>query len=219
MTCDHCGVDLPSDALFCGECGRAVTGQSPRTVQSGLRPLTAPAPQPEPWKNSSAGTVCEQCGSPVTPDDIFCGECGFVVQRATPVPPGSADSDLSDPEDLEPTRLVARPLGGERFILQFSTGESFTVYGTGLMGRNPRPEPEEYFDQMVRISDASRSVSKTHLEFGQDSGHFWVQDRFSGNGTVLREPDTEPVRCRPGRRYRVSRGSRVEVGEQFFIVS
>ena len=24
MTCRYCGSELPSDALFCGECGRAV---------------------------------------------------------------------------------------------------------------------------------------------------------------------------------------------------
>jgi predicted component of type VI protein secretion system len=108
---------------------------------------------------------------------------------------------------------------GQRFVLQFSTGESVTVYGSGLIGRNPRPEPGEYFDQIVRVLDTGRSVSKTHLEFGQEGGVFWVKDRFSGNGTVLNEPDAEPRRCDPDKRVRVLRGSRVEIGEQFFVVS
>ncbi|MBF0670987.1 MAG: zinc ribbon domain-containing protein [Salinibacterium sp.] len=132
---------------------------------------------------------------------------------AAPVVPSHADD-----EDVEATRIVHRR-GGERFVLQFSTGESVTVYGTGLVGRNPRPEPGEFFDQLVRVLDTGRSVSKTHLEFGQEAGVFWIKDRFSGNGTVLKEPDAEPRRCEADKRYRVVRGSRVEIGEQFFVVS
>jgi hypothetical protein len=107
----------------------------------------------------------------------------------------------------------------ERFILQFSTGESVTVDGTGLVGRNPRAEPGEYFDTLVTIIDPARSVSKTHLEFGLEDGRLWISDRYSGNGTVLREPDAVPRRCEPGRRYRVARGSRVELGDQFVMVT
>ncbi|MCU1584478.1 MAG: hypothetical protein JWM49_1034 [Microbacteriaceae bacterium] len=130
--------------------------------------------------------------------------------------PGAFD----DAEDLEATRIVrSGQHRGERFVLQFSTGESFTVYGTGLIGRNPQPEPGEYFDQLVRVLDPSRSVSKVHLEFGQEAGSFWVKDRFSGNGTIVREPESRPMRCEPERRFRVARGTRVEMGEQFFIVS
>ncbi|TQL48484.1 double zinc ribbon protein [Homoserinimonas aerilata] len=139
--------------------------------------------------------------------------------------PARASVPLSTPEvtddlaaDLEETRIVRRR-GAERFVLQFSTGESVTVYGTGLIGRNPRPEPGEVFDQLVRVLDTGRSVSKTHLEFGQQGGVFWVKDRFSGNGTIVRAPESEPQRCEAERRYSVVRGSRVEIGEQFFIVS
>ena len=121
--------------------------------------------------------------------------------------------------DLEATRIVRSHQAGERFILQFSTGESVSVYGSGLVGRNPHPEPGEHFDHVVRIVDATRSVSKTHLEFGQESGAFWIKDRFSGNGTVVREPDVRPVRALPDHRHRVVRGSRVDMGEQFFVVS
>ena len=241
------------------------------------QPLTRPVAGPESWASlpatgGAAETRCEQCGASMSPDDIFCGECGFVsrsvsrafteprdtnvIERpepvlqdgpvpvpepepdAEPVPdavpepdaePEPAPAPASAPlsvsasesldEDLEPTRIVSRHLVGERFVLQFSTGESFTVFGTGLIGRNPRPEPGEYFDQLVRVLDSSRSVSKTHLEFGQEAGGFWVKDRYSGNGTIVREPEAKPLRCHPERRYRLVRGSRVDMGEQFFIVS
>lgn len=125
----------------------------------------------------------------------------------------------SDSHDLESTILVPRREQGERFVLQFSTGESVTVFGSGLLGRNPTPQPGEFFDQLVTISDPGKSVSKTHLEFGQESGSFWVGDRFSGNGSIVREPESAPHRLTSGKRYRIVRGTRVDIGEQFFIVS
>jgi hypothetical protein len=127
--------------------------------------------------------------------------------------------DVDPVEDLEATRIVGQSLGGKRFVLQFSTGESVTIFGTGLVGRNPAAEPGEYFDQLVSIVDPGKSVSKTHLEFGQAAGKFWISDRYSGNGTVVREPDSTPKRCDPGKRYRIVRGTRVSIGEQFFVVS
>ena len=121
--------------------------------------------------------------------------------------------------DLEATRAVASTLAEERFVLQFSTGESVIVSGAGLVGRNPASQPGEFVDQLITIFDAGKSVSKTHLEFGQDSGRFWVSDRYSTNGSTVRQPDSEPRRCEPGRRYYVARGTRVDIGEQFFVVS
>jgi hypothetical protein len=134
-------------------------------------------------------------------------------------PPTPLASVTSDEEDVEDTRIVERSISGTRFVLQFSTGDSVIVTGTGLVGRNPIPEPSEKFDIVVPITDPSKSVSKTHLEFGQMAGAFWISDRYSGNGSVVREPGGEPKRCEPGKRYRVMRGTRVEIGEQFFIVS
>ncbi|MDQ1578602.1 MAG: hypothetical protein QOE21_1289, partial [Microbacteriaceae bacterium] len=37
-------------------------------------------------------------------------------------------------------------------------------------------------------------------------------------GSVLREPDSKPILCNPDRRYRLERGARVDIGEQFFVV-
>jgi len=137
----------------------------------------------------------------------------------TPAPTHSPVGFEGVEEDIEDTRIVERSNRGTRFVLQFSTGDSVIVTGTGLTGRNPIPEPSENFDALVPITDPSKSVSKTHLEFGQVGGVFWISDRYSGNGTTVREPGAEPKRCEPGKRYRVVRGTRVEIGEQFFIVS
>ena len=121
------------------------------------------------------------------------------AQRPDPFPWGDRGSAIFiDSDEIEQTLIVPRRESGERFILQFSTGESVTVFGSGLLGRNPMAQPSEYFDQLVRISDPGKSVSKTHLEFGQEAGSFWVSDRYSGNGSVVREPESPPRRLRRG---------------------
>ena len=209
----------------------------------------APELQPEPDDTPSQSAPpesCAQCGTRLDTADIFCPECGFVRQSAAnrprdtvaldPFPWGTpAGAPLPAPaveisenlgnsarvqyDDIDDTRIVDRSRSGERFVLQFSTGESVSVTSAGLLGRNPMPEPGEYFEALVAISDPGKSVSKTHLEFGQDGGAFWISDRYSGNGTVVREPDAQPRRCEPGKRYRIVRGTRVDIGEQFFVVS
>ena len=114
---------------------------------------------------------------------------------------------------------VARARTSPRFVLTFSTGETRTVFGTGLIGRKPLPQPGEAFDHLVQIADRTLSVSKTHLEFGEHEGQLWIADRFSGNGTIVRRPDDGALRCEPGRRYLVPRGSLVELAEQSFTVA
>lgn len=227
MTCRYCGTDLPEEAMFCGECGRSVAVRpiaSAPLVEIVLDDEPPAAREPLQSINDLFGTPrvtepevaeeAEEAEEVEGPDPDL--ELEPVVEEA-PVAP--ADPHHDELVDLEATRLTGPNQSGERFVLQFSTGESVTVHGTGLIGRNPTPEPSEYFDQRVTIFDPTRSVSKTHLEFGQTAGAFWVNDRFSGNGTGVRQPDAQRVSCEPGKRYLVARGTRVDIGEQFFIVS
>jgi FHA domain/zinc-ribbon domain len=195
VTCAHCGSELPTGALFCGECGRSVAKKSSESKKS-----TESKKAPESKKSDTVITE-----PAISAEQVFT-ETPFVAHPLAYV-------------DLEATRIVSSIPTGQRFVLQFSTGESVTVFGTGLIGRHPVAEPGEYFDHYVTIVDPSKSVSKTHLEFGQTSGAFWVSDRHSGNGTMVREPDSDARRCDAGKRYRVMRGTRIAIGEQFFVVS
>ncbi len=213
--CAQCGALMSASDIFCGECGFV--------RQLDRRPRDTEVLDPFPWgiDPSSAGARAAEPPPAVASP---------VRSEADSVPPehddAAADVDVVDEgepddavDDFEDTRIVAPGARGDRFVLQFSTGESVSVTGSGLLGRNPVAEPGEYFDALVTISDPGRSVSKTHLEFGQEGGSFWVSDRYSGNGTVVREPERAARRCDPGKRYRIVRGTRVDIGEQFFIVS
>jgi hypothetical protein len=224
VTCRICGAGLPVGAMFCGECGSSTqaTATSRRkpdmrpsdtTVIQPLRPtptvVSVPvdvpsAPSPGASQPDSAGAHAqsrpEQVASPTE-----------AVQAVKPV---EEQQEFSSPAP-EPASVVLE----SRFVLQFSTGETVSVRGTGLIGRRPLPQPAEHFDHLIQIADVGMSVSKSHLEFGQHDGTLWVSDRFSGNGTIVRRPGEAALRCEPGRRYLVPRGSRVEVADQFFVVS
>ena len=196
MNCLICGAQLPVGAMFCGECGSSSTAT----------PLTRKRPDPRP----SDTTVI----LPLRRRSVISVP---VVSVPVVVPVVSAPVEAPAPVPLQAPEPAPAPTAS-LFVLQFSTGETISALGTGLIGRRPLPQPTERVDILVQINDLGRSVSKSHLEFGQYDGEFWVSDRYSGNGTIIRRPDAVAVRCEPGRRYLVPRGSRVEIADQFFIL-
>ncbi len=225
-----------------GAAQRYDTGSVPtETPRRPIRPRGAHASaQPVALSTPSTPDVPPVPGSPTVPSSAPLADAdgGRAVPTAAPLPPlpgaagaatgpvlppvGSAAAPTSadqDPEDdVEETRIVAKTATNAPFVLHFSTGERIGVHGTGLLGRLPRPQPGERFDDLLTVHDPGKSVSKTHLELGRDGDDLWVSDRFSGNGTVVRHIDGSIRRCEPGRRYRVERGARVDIGEQFFLV-
>jgi len=192
VRCRICGAQLPDGAMFCGDCGSSTSATPESRRRPDPRPGDTTAIEPPPRRNSGVISV---------PVDGF-----------------HAASPILDPADSI-AGAVQRPGRTQpRFVLAFSTGETRTVFGTGLIGRRPLPQPGESFEQLVQIADHTLSVSKTHLEFGEHEGVLWIADRFSGNGTIVRRPDDGALRCEPGRRYLVPRGSRVELAQQFFTI-
>jgi hypothetical protein len=229
--------------MFCGECGSSTKAtpktrkrHDPRpndtTIIQPLRPRPTVVSIPVSTAAAAPG-IPEQPGASAPARAVTSRETEAddqaEVESSSPFAPGRR---LHSVNPTPPTRQGAHSHGshvaltggdvttaGGAFVLQFSTGEDLEVRGTGLIGRRPMPQPSEHFDRLVQIVDPGMSVSKTHLEFGQHDGELWVNDRFSGNGTVIRRPDATMVRCEPGRRYLVPRGSRVEIGDQYFQVS
>ena len=228
MNCRNCNTVLPYGAMFCGECGATVL--APRVVEAPPPPRTSDTVIIQPLAASYRPPIDPNpviAVLPAAPPSVELPAASPIRMPPAPVSEGVERPAVPDPhaalnaelDDFEATRVVRRGPVGERFVLQFSTGDSATVTGSGLVGRNPVAQPGEVFDQSVVILDPGKSVSKTHLEFGQTNGVFWVSDRFSGNGTIIRQPETDPQRAEAGKRYPVVRGTRIDIAEQFFVVS
>ncbi|TFC48430.1 FHA domain-containing protein [Cryobacterium sp. TMT2-17-1] len=208
MNCLICGAQLPVGAMFCGECGSSSTAT----------PLTRKRPDPRPSDTTVILPLRRR--SVISVPVVSVPVVVPVVSVPVVVPVVSAPVDAPGPVPLQAPEPAPAPAPtASLFVLQFSTGETISALGTGLIGRRPLPQPTERVDILVQINDLGRSVSKSHLEFGQYDGEFWVSDRYSGNGTIIRRPDAVAVRCEPGRRYLVPRGSRVEIADQFFILN
>ncbi|UAJ81295.1 hypothetical protein IT072_10125 [Leifsonia sp. ZF2019] len=191
MNCRVCGAELSEGTLFCGRCGSSVTAARVREPE-----VADPRP--------SDTTIVERLPRPAVAGP-FVDEDGLPPTEAVAVLP------------LEAAPRI--PSAAHAYTLSFSTGESVVVTGSGLIGRRPITQPGEEVDQLVVVSDPARSVSKTHLEFGLEGDDLWICDRYSGNGTVARPLGSDARQCEAGRRYRVTRGTRVEIGDQWFDVS
>jgi hypothetical protein len=165
---------------------------------------------------------CKNCGAWLAEGAMFCGECGSSVLAASAMSDTQRITRVSGAEEKlqslagSATDAVWATPAPQTFLLVFSTGEEVEASGAGLVGRNPVPDAGEDARQIVRIVDPLLSVSKTHLEFGEESGNFWVCDRSSGNGTVILVPGQEARRAVPGERYAVPRGTRIRIGDEFF---
>ncbi len=167
--------------------------------------------------------VCSVCGSALAPQAILCGECGSSVTshstsgvaRST----APADTSVLDPSRrtwlpglspgrhrLSPGVPIAASVAGA-VQLSFVSGQRAIVTGNGLIGRQPLPDPGESFRHLLTVTDAARSLSKTHLEFGFDEEGLWVRDRWSANGSILVVPAQAPLPLEAGRRYRAKVGS------------
>ncbi|HEU0182025.1 MAG TPA: zinc-ribbon domain-containing protein [Agromyces mariniharenae] len=240
MTCRICGADLPEGAMFCGECGSSTSATPESRRRPDPRPGDTTAIERPARRNSGVISIPVHGFRAVGDDgDDARAETGVarVLDEAASsasayggderadaaiarVLDAAASSALAAPGAMAPSADAAPSArSGSRFVLAFSTGETRTVFGTGLIGRRPLPQPGEAFDHLVQIADRTLSVSKTHLEFGEHEGELWIADRFSGNGTIVRRPDDGALRCEPGRRYLVPRGSLVELAEQSFTVA
>lgn len=222
MNCRICGADLPEGAMFCGECGSS-TSATPES----RRPVDPRPGDTSVLHRSESGVISVPV--PEAPEDATLGAVGPAVElepepgaerepAPEPRPEPEPDHGASAPWPAPP-EVPAGDAPTTAWELRFTTGEVVNVSGNGLVGRRPMPQPGERFTHLVQVVDRGLSVSKTHLEFGEHDGQLWVADRFSSNGTVVRRPGEGGVRCEPGRRVLVPRGSRVEIGEQAFTVS
>lgn len=76
-------------------------------------------------------------------------------------------------------------------MLILDSGERIEVRGTTLFGRAPAAAAGEGEAQLVRVTDDTRSVSKTHLAVMPARRGVFAVDRASTNGSAIIRTGTE----------------------------
>jgi len=120
--------------------------------------------------------------------------------------------ELTRPAAPRPDLITGPPVVTDRPGAEFelSDGRRVSIERTALVGRNPASDAHV---QLVRVTDPTRSVSKTHLQIGVEPAGVWVADRGSTNGTIVTLPDGGQVACRADQQVRIRVGSTVVFGD------
>jgi len=169
--------------------------EPPRTPQPRLSetavppvPPAPPAPPVEP-----AAEVAAPVAEPAAP-----------TPAAVPEPvPAAEVTQVPPPQAVGPQWRLLMPHGDEPVVLA----------GALVIGRSPVTIPEYSQAQLVKASDPSRSVSKTHALLGIDATGLWVADLGSTNGTFVITPSGGDVKVQPGAPVYVPSGSDIELGQ------
>jgi uncharacterized RDD family membrane protein YckC len=103
-------------------------------------------------------------------------------------------------------------------VLRFDSGDEAVLNGTVLIGRDPTTGIGDDGVGLIRITDPTMSVSKTHMAIGVGGGEAWVEDRHSTNGVSVVRPQGETLRVDAGRRALVPVGGKVHFGDRWVEV-
>ena len=135
--------------------------------------------------------------------------------------PLAAEPAASD--EVEAAPVPATNGGGRRTILdgwvaELDDGRVIAVRGLVLLGRNPQPGEGEADAELVKLSDESRTVSKTHLALGVDDAGLFVVDRGSTNGSTVTPPGEPAATVGAFHAVSVSEGSVVSIGDHWLRI-
>jgi hypothetical protein len=160
-----------------------------------------PAPSPEVEAPRTPQPRLSETAAPPAPP----------APSATPAPPvarvvaapAAEAAHVPPPQAVGPQWRLLMPHGDEPVVLA----------GALVIGRSPVTIPEYSQAQLVKASDPSRSVSKTHALLGIDATGLWVADLGSTNGTFVITPTGGDVKVQPGAPVYVPSGSDIELGQ------
>lgn len=176
-------------------------------------PMGAPTPPPVP-------------AQPLTPPP---GMGGYPAPAPGPYPPGAPPrtaaqppagklAPVPPPAPAGPPATPAGPPGESGWSAVLDDGRRLTIDGLVLLGRNPQPQPGEEDAQLVKLSDETRTVSKSHLAIGLDQTGLYVVDRGSTNGSTVTTLSGQSTRCPPYKVVYVEDGSIVSIGDHWLEI-
>lgn len=176
--------------------------QAPTDSGSGSVRLDAP----HPVSTSQPTTPAPSAPAAPPPDS------GPSPSPTSPVPSGSGDQSVH-----QPVRTAGRPMH-EGWVARLDDGRDIEVGAPILLGRNPQRRPGEDDAELIKIADATRTVSKTHLALGVDAHGMYVMDRGSTNGSTVTSGGGVSTPCPPGQLIQVDEGNIVSFGDHWLQI-
>lgn len=113
---------------------------------------------------------------------------------------------LDDLEQTRVTRAPARPIA-----IELDDGSRHCCAASVVLGRAPAAAEDE---QALPISDATRSISKTHLRVEWTKGNLYVTDLGSTNGSAVLDANGDEQDLDPHAPRIVEPGARILMGEK-----
>ena len=219
--------------------GPASQSEPPRERHAGApHPVPAGPPPPTPAASTPTPGHGPPPASPAAPPGA-----GPARQTTGPAPqtnrpvrgPGQAgsgvvtlpglvctDGHANSPERAE-CRVCRRPLqGGTRTVARpplgtvlISTGASFVLDRTAIVGRRPRASRVSGHDvpQLITVPSPQQDISRSHLELRLEGWHVVALDMGTTNGTTLLRPGMEPVRLRTREGVVLTVGDQIDLGD------
>ncbi|HEY5786814.1 MAG TPA: RDD family protein [Microlunatus sp.] len=179
---------------------------------------TAPVSPAEPTESEEtvivAGTENGQAPAVLAP----VAETAPNEAAAETEPPAEADSSEAEAAAAEGAEEAGEPEILTEWMLRLDDGRKVAVERLVLLGRNPQPRVGEEDATLIKVSDETRTVSKSHLAVGVDVSGLYVMDRGSTNGTMVTAPDGGQRPCPPGDLVDVPGGSVISFGDHWLEV-
>lgn len=97
--------------------------------------------------------------------------------------------------------------------LTFADGQRVEATVALVIGRDPAPVATRPHATLQPVTDAAKSVSKTHAIIDMDGDRLSVTDLNSTNGVIVTEPDGTQTDLEPGGRAQLRAGARLMLGE------
>lgn len=164
------------------------------SVQSAPQPATADPIQSIPGVVSAVPPMPAPLVVPTTP---------ALSMPATSVVASAAD------DDLDSTRISARPTGSWRLVL--ADGRQVSLVSSARLGRDPGGDPSNPSALLVPVDDPAKSISKTHAVLAVVADGILITDLHSTNGTIVRTADGAQTALAPDAPYRVSADAELQI--------
>ncbi|PWH05036.1 hypothetical protein DEO23_15520 [Brachybacterium endophyticum] len=171
-------------------------------------PATGAASTPEvpaPVPASSNGQAPTAPAQPVTLPGTVC-----VHRHANP--PELTRCRWCDAPIEGPVRTVARPPLG---LIEISTGGSFLLDRSAIVGRRPRASrvSGDHVPQLITVPSPQQDISRSHLALRLEGWHVLAEDLQTTNGTTLLRAGDQPLRLHPGQSPVLADGDVLDLGD------